>query len=403
MANTKFTITNSHDPYINIASSVKSSDKFWRWGDDNMLPTALALMSRRSTTHRRIINDKSDYICGQGFSFDSEQVKSAALIKRCNGEGESLRRVLKKLSYDKCLFGNAFLEVVTDKRSSFLSLYHHDASQCRVSKDNTHIIMHPDWSHYKESEAMSIPLYPSFEEAADGSLRSIIHYKDYEPQFTHYGVPVYVAGMGVSAIAYKTDQWNISRLDNSFQMSGVMLLDDAVDNEMQAEQVMRAAQDKFGGKPGQVLFVVKDGSDSDNSRFIPISSSSDGDWHTLHDQAVEDIVVAHSWYRSLSGLDYSSGWSSERILHEWEVALNCVILSEQAEFLEPIRRVVEHIFSEDCSSLEIINTPPTRSKPDYMMVWEARKADGLDFDETDQRQQQYISEIASYYSTNSNY
>jgi hypothetical protein len=50
----------------------------------------------------------------------------------------------------------------------------------------------------------------------------------------------------------------------------------------------------------------------------------------------------------------------------------------------------------DCSSLEIINQPPTRSKPIYMKVWEARKADGLDYDENDERQQLFLSEITKY-------
>ncbi|MFR9649974.1 MAG: phage portal protein, partial [Rikenellaceae bacterium] len=216
MAKTKFAIANSQDPYLNIASRCES-DKYWRWGDDNLLPNALALMSRRSTTHRRIINDKADYISGRGFNVNEEQIKISSLINRCNSDGESLRRVLNKLAYDKALFGNAFLEIVTDASRSFLSLYHRDASQCRVAKDSQHIIMHHDWSLFKESDAETIALYPSFEECEDGSMRSMLHYKDYEPLFTHYGVPAYVAGMGVSAIAYKTYQWNISRLDNSFQ------------------------------------------------------------------------------------------------------------------------------------------------------------------------------------------
>ena len=39
-----------------ISSESVQSDRYWRWGDDNMMPYALSLMSRRSTTHRRIIN-----------------------------------------------------------------------------------------------------------------------------------------------------------------------------------------------------------------------------------------------------------------------------------------------------------------------------------------------------------
>ncbi len=370
--------------------------EFWRWGSDNLFPYALALMSRRSTTHRRIINDKADYISGKGFSFDVGQTLLGSLIDRVNGCGESLRQVINKIAFDKSLFGNAFLEVVTDTGHTFLSLYHQDATRCRMARDGRHVLLHHDWAEFSMKEAKSLPLYPAFEEQADGTLRSIIHYKDYEPMFEHYGVPPYIAGMNVSAIAYKTDRWNISRLDNSFQLSGVMMIDDAVDSEAEAAQLVRVAEERFAGRPGQVMFVIKNGSADDNSRFIPISSQNEGDWKDLHDQATGDIVVAHSWFRSLSGLDYSSGFDSERILHEYEVALNTVILAEQAEIMEPITGVMQSVLGIDTSSLQIVNRPPTRSKPIYMKVWEARKADGLDYDPEDERQQAFLSEITKY-------
>ena len=107
-------------------------------------------------------------------------------------------------------------------------------------------------------------------------------------------------------------------------------------------------------------------------------------------------MVAHSWFRTLSGLDYASGFSAERILHEYEIALNTVILGEQAELLEPIREIIGRILGADPSSLEIANRPPTRSKPLYMKVWEARKADGLDYDPEDERQQHFLAEITKY-------
>ena len=357
------------DPYITSGAGSVQSDKFWRWGDDNLFPNALALMARRSVTHRRIINDKADYISGKGFSCDEgHEPLLAAFIRRVNGDGESLRQVLNKLAFDKALFGNAFLEIVTDAEHSFLAFHHQDASRCRVA----------------------------FERQEDGTLRAMIHYKDYEPMFEHYGVPPYIAGFNVSAIAYKTDKWNISRLDNSFQLSGVMMLDSTVDNESEAERIVRLAEQKFAGNPGQVMFVIRDGGEGDNSRFIPIASQNEGDWQALHEQAVSDIVVAHSWFRTLSGLDYASGFSAERILHEYEVALNTVILGEQAELTEPVREAITSILGIDASSLQVINRPPTRSKPIYMKVWEARKADGLDYDPDDERQQAFLSEITKY-------
>ena len=384
------------EPLFAMSPRTVQSDKFWRWGDDNMMPYALSLMSRRSTTHRRIINDKADYIAGKGFSFDEQQTLLSQLVAQANGDGESLREVICRLSFDKALMGNAFLEVVTDAQHSFLSLYHQDASRCRIARDMEHILLHHNWAAFRSEEARSLPLYPLFEQQEDGSLRSIIHFKEYEPMFSHYGVPKYIAGMGVSAIAYKTDCWNISRLDNSFQLSGVMMIDASADNEAEAERIVRAAEQRFAGNPGQVMFIVREGGENDNSRFIPVDASNEGDWSKLHDQATSDIVIAHSWFRSLSGLDYSAGFSAERILHEYEVALNTVILAEQQELLSPIRQLVREILGEDASSLEIVNRPPTRSKPIYMKVWEARKADGLEYDADDEQQQQFLSQITKY-------
>ena len=390
------TVGNKVDSFLALGQPCANNEKFWRWGDDNLFPAALALMSRRSSTHRRIINDKADYISGKGFTFDAEVPLLGEFVASVNGTGESLRQVMNKLAFDKSLFGNAFLEIVTDADYSFLSLFHQDASRCRVAKDNQHIVMHSDWSHFSVSDAVTLPLYPLFEEQADGTLRAMIHYKDYEPMFDHYGVPPYIAGLNVSAIAYKTDKWNISRLDNSFQLSGVMILDGGTDDEQQTERIVRTAEQKFGGNPGQVMFVVRNGTEDDNSRFIPFVSQNDGDWKQLHDQATSDIVVAHSWFRSLSGLDYSSGFNSERILHEYEIALNTVILAEQAELLEPIVALLHDIVGIDSSSLQVVNRPPTRSKPIYMKVWEARKADGLEYDPDDEKQQYYLAQITKY-------
>ncbi len=387
------TDTASGEMFLQGGRGCVRSETFWRWGDDNRFPYALSLLARRSTIHRRIINDKADYISGKGFTVDCRQARLKELVECANHTGEPLREVMHRTALDKALFGNAFVEVVTDGNRSFMALYHQDASKCRLARDDGAVLLHHDWAHYTPGDVKRVPLYPAFERGEDGNYHSIIHYKEYEPMFEHYGIPPYIAGLNVSAIAYKTDRWNISRLDNSFQLSGVMLLDGGVDNEEQAEALASAAQKRFAGQPGQVMFMIKECDEKDSSRFIPITSSNEGDWKELHDQAVGDIVVAHSWFRALSGLEYASGFSSQRILHEYEVALNTVILSAQAELLEPLRGAVELILGEDASGLQFVNMPPSRSKPLYMKVWEARKADGLDYDPNDREQCRFLSQI----------
>ena len=384
-------VATSAPQYI-VGASAAADANMWSWGGDNLTPQRYALLLRKSVAHRRIVNDKSDYVAGKGFTYDERNERLARVVERANA-AESLQVLTKRTAFDYIAFGNAFVEVVVDK--GVVMLFHHDATTVRLDKEG-YAVIDSDWTEPKRATQQRVGLYPVFTQREDGTLRSIIHYKDYEPQFEHYGVPPYIAGLDVSAIVYKTDRWNISRLDNSFQLSGVMMLDSEMDSEEEADSLIRTAEEKFGGKPGQVLFVIRDGSEGDNSRFIPITSSNEGDWSTLHDQAVSDIVVAHSWFRSLSGLEYSSGFSSERILHEYEVALNTVILGEQDELLEPIKDAIESILKIDTSTLEIINRPPTRSKPIYMKVWEARKADGLEYDPEDPSQQHLLAQITKY-------
>ena len=70
--------------------------------------------------------------------------------------------------------------------------------------------------------------------------------------------------------------------------------------------------------------------------------------------------------------------------------------AEQQELLEPIRTVIERCLHCKASSLQVINRPPTRSKPLYMKVWEARKNDGLSYDPDDPEQNLYLAQITKY-------
>ena len=74
------------------AGGATATNKVWRWGGDNMLPYALSLLARRSVAHRRIINDKADYISGKGCTYaeGSAELKymesmPMAAVSRCTG------------------------------------------------------------------------------------------------------------------------------------------------------------------------------------------------------------------------------------------------------------------------------------------------------------------------------
>lgn len=377
----------SINPIQTQKSKLKNDQKIWRWGEDNLLPVALSALSRSSVTHRRILIDKADYISGRGFKCDNRALTT--FIEKCNPSGQSLRSVIQRATLDKCLFGNAAIEVVI--QGSCIAIFHQDISRARLAEDKQHLVFHHNWANFKASESSTLPIYPLFEKADDGTQRSVIHYKDYEPMFENYGSPKYIAALGAIAIAHKTDRWNIARLDNAFQLSGVMILDGQVDSPEEASQIARQAEQRFSGNPGQVMFMIKNSSDGgDNSKFVPINADADGDWRSLHEQSTSDIIVAHSWFRTLSGLEYVSGFSADRVKNEYDIALSTVIRIEQKTILEPLVQTFSRI-GVDAKSLDFVNLPPFDAKPAYMQVWEARKADGMEYDR--QQQSQFLSQI----------
>lgn len=365
--------------------------KIWQWGADNLFPQRVSLLARSNAIHRGIISSKSDYISGRGFAYDEKNAALERVVTRANGT-QSLMQVIQRVVYDKVLTGNGFIEVaIAGKEMVF---FHQDATRCRVIKPQSgadeRIVISADWGNHIEKYDVELPLFPSFEQI-DGIWRSVVHLKDYEPMFSHYGVPSYIAGLSAARIGYKTSSWNEQRLDNSFQLSGVMQVVAPEDDDEKLATLAQNIERKFAGKPGQVMFTVSNETGSAN--FTPIQSNNEGDWAALHGISKNDLVTAHSWFISLAGLDYTTGISSDRMLNEYSVALATIIQPEQEEILQVIRTALNRV-GIDGSSLEFINTPPIIQKPVYMKIWEARKADGLDYDENDPTQQAFLANIS---------
>ena len=194
------------------------------FGSDNLFPQALAALNRKSISLRGILESKTIYTVAGGFKVEDGNVAAEDFIEDVNSQGQSFTDVFDNHLTDKGIIGNAYLEIVTDKGQKEIMFNHVQAVKCRLSKDKESVLIHPDWSKYENNKKLTntIAIYPKFTE--DGNvLRSIIHVKKYEPDFENYGVPVYIAAMDAAAIGYKTNKWNVSRLDNSFQTSGVLV------------------------------------------------------------------------------------------------------------------------------------------------------------------------------------
>lgn len=391
--------TNLNPTFPTTSHVVTEKLNYVPFGSDNCFPQAIAYLNRKAAIHRGILNNITTYLAGWGFVCDEKEKDLANYILSCNAHNESLRKIAKRYFFDKRSFGNAWLQLVTNANQDFLNIYHVDSVRCRLGKleDEGKVLMHPNWRDYNNNKSLvkKMNLFPKWEDTeGDGNLRCMIHIKEYESEFDNYGVPKWIAGLGSSKIQYKTDTWNESRLDNGFKYSGLLVVDGEFKSQEEEQKFDHDLDSKFSGegKQGGVLKIKKP-MESDGSKFIPFETSSEGDWIHLNSQSTSTLIVAHQWFRALSGIADNTGFDTQRIMNEYQVALRTVIEDEQQEFIELIRSIIQTVLGYDTSSLSIVNRPPIIDKPGYIRIWEARKADGMPYDENDPTQQLYLAEL----------
>ena len=173
----------------------KIRTKFIPFGTNNLFPQYLAELKRKSSTHRSVLAQKTIFTSGAKFVSNNEDISD--FIKDVNADGESLRMIFKKLAADYYTFGNAYLEGVL--YDGGVNLYHVDATTVRMSKNKKEAYVHPDWAKYNtmKDKLSVIPMYPDAREN-----RFILQFKDYEPTFSFYGLPDYVAALEHIAVDY---------------------------------------------------------------------------------------------------------------------------------------------------------------------------------------------------------
>lgn len=367
-----------------------SNKIFIPFGIDNLFPQQVAKLSREAANHRAILNSKQLYIEGKSLLTDDKKLED--YLKQIRFKNNILGRII----IDYLMGGNAYVEIVTDKRGNLLNIFHQDFTKCRLNKNNDAIIIHNNWSNFKETEATTVGLYPNFTIGSDGFRHSIIHLKDYEPEFTYYGVPSWFAGLRAAQISKKTNEFNDERLSNKFSIDGMLTIPGIEDVEDAKRMDKKLKSFQGSEKAGKIIpLYLKPlgvGETREIPTFISLNENADGVFLDLHKQSDSDLIKIHSWYRSLSAFEENTGFDTQRIKNDYSIAMATVIEPMQEKF----KMLFNEIFAKyGFGEFTIYNENPVYVPNDVEYIWEVRKKLGLDYDENDARQQAFYAELGT--------
>ena len=192
----------------------------------NNYPNYLIYLYNSSSVHNSIINEKVNFITGQGWSVNSDKpegiVSLARLeqfIKHPNKE-ESLNTLTKKVALDKKLYGGYSVQVILNGKNDISEVFHIDFGNIRRNKEDRNLFYYTsDWDTRKpekNEDFEKLYAFPFDRDEIKEDRKYIIYVQEYRPQQKEYPLPDYVASNPYIEADYEIGNFVLNNTKNGF-------------------------------------------------------------------------------------------------------------------------------------------------------------------------------------------
>lgn len=189
---------------------------------------ALEYFFETNTWHARSCRLKSACTVGLGYVFQliknkqediKEKEKLEEFFKNCNPE-ETFGEILEKFMLDYEYLGNAYLEIIRNLSGEIVRIYHIPAATIRVRKDQDGYVQMRDTRYVFFKKFGDLSKYNIHGKIESDTLvnklaTELIHFFQYSPKSTYYGVPEWLAASAAMLGTEKANDYNIQFFDNN--------------------------------------------------------------------------------------------------------------------------------------------------------------------------------------------
>jgi len=189
----------------------------------NNYPEYLVYLYNSSSTHNSILNKKTSYIVGQGWSAVGKTTEQEArldrFIKHPNPE-ENLKTLTWKTSLDKKLYGGYSVQVILDSNKNIAEVWHIDFGNLRRDKeDRDKFYFTSDWSVRmpdKNEDFEELYSFPFDRDEVVEGRKYIIYLTEYRPNSKEYPLPDYIASNPYIEADYEIGNFVLNNTKNGF-------------------------------------------------------------------------------------------------------------------------------------------------------------------------------------------
>lgn len=316
------------------------------YGDDNDYFSYLIGRYNGSPTNNAAINGIAEMIYGRGLeatdstenSKEYEEMKS--LFKK---------DVIKKISYDYKMMGQAALQVIYSKdRSKIVQVEHMPIETIRAEKANSEgeikgYYYSSDWS---EINSKSKPKRISaFGKSKDGI--EILYIRPYRAGFYYYSPVDYQGGLQYAELEEEIANYHINNIQNGLQPSMLINFNNGVPDKESRDEIERAIYSKFSGSSnaGKFILAFNDSKELAASIEPVVLNNAHQQYKFLSDESMKKVMVSHRIVSPmLVGIKDNTGLgnNAEELQTASLLMDNTVIRPMQVTILDELEKILEY-------------------------------------------------------------
>lgn len=276
---------------------VKLNRQGWvGFGAKNLFPQDIINYNSKSPVNAAIIASKVTYICGKGVKDTNADARR--FVGRPN-TNESWDDFVEPVAVDYCMFGGFYWQVIVNKGSTTVSLFHQDYSTVRIGEINedgsprTWRICN-DWSKISaKNKPIELEAWQGIKKAKKG-VPYLFHYWDYAAGLHRYSVPDWFAAIEYVKADGTLGQFYNNSIENGFTPSVVISMPSNPD-EATKDAFQKQMEDAFAGAKGASSIVVLWGeNDQVKPAITPYNATANADvYNNVESIIFQKIISAH--------------------------------------------------------------------------------------------------------------
>ena len=318
------------------------------WGEGNSYPEYLLELYNSVPTLRSIINGSVDYIVGDDV-ITTHTLNGDAM----NRKGDSIRDIVRKIAFDKEVYGGFALQIIRSKDGSNIAEINYvDMRYLRTNKEQDVFYYSEEWSKKwgRTSKALIYPKFKADTKGENPAPSSILFIKDNHTQV--YPSPVYAASVKACEIERCIDDFHLNAINNGFVSSYIVNFNNGEPTAEIKNEIEKNFNEKFSGHQNAGRIVYSWNRSQDTKTTIEKVDVEDfGEkYQSLAKHSRQQIFTAFRANPNLFGIPTESlGFSSE----EYDSAFNLF----NRTMIQPVQDMIvdafDKIFGEK-DSIQII-------------------------------------------------